>query len=157
TNRTLSFFLICIFFFFQAEDGIRVRNVTGVQTCALPISLRRGTDPPGIVPGEGLVEGLADRGELHADLRTPRQSLAAQPLQQHEVGLYRLFCLVAVPRVLAEVIQRGVQTVGRESTYGTDRLVDGLARHETRDDRARPRGGGHHAADRVACRSSQNE
>src|SRR5207249_9714732 len=28
-----------IFFFFQAEDGIRDRNVTGVQTCALPISL----------------------------------------------------------------------------------------------------------------------
>src|SRR5699024_11702088 len=27
-------------FFFQAEDGIRARNVTGVQTCALPI-LRR--------------------------------------------------------------------------------------------------------------------
>src|SRR5699024_11399894 len=25
-------------FFFQAEDGIRARNVTGVQTCALPIS-----------------------------------------------------------------------------------------------------------------------
>src|SRR5699024_11275275 len=27
----------CTFFFFQAEDGIRDRNVTGVQTCALPI------------------------------------------------------------------------------------------------------------------------
>src|SRR5207248_6638456 len=26
------------FFFFQAEDGIRDRTVTGVQTCALPIS-----------------------------------------------------------------------------------------------------------------------
>src|SRR2546430_3622829 len=26
------------FFFFQAEDGIRVLTVTGVQTCALPIS-----------------------------------------------------------------------------------------------------------------------
>src|SRR5207249_5153522 len=26
--------------FFQAEDGIRGRNVTGVQTCALPISGR---------------------------------------------------------------------------------------------------------------------
>src|SRR5699024_11928158 len=26
-----------ISFFFQAEDGIRDRNVTGVQTCALPI------------------------------------------------------------------------------------------------------------------------
>src|SRR2546430_4609959 len=27
-----------IFFFFQAEDGIRDLTVTGVQTCALPIS-----------------------------------------------------------------------------------------------------------------------
>src|SRR6266540_5514519 len=27
----------CFFFFFQAEDGIRDRDVTGVQTCALPI------------------------------------------------------------------------------------------------------------------------
>src|SRR5437764_2962779 len=26
------------FFFFQAEDGIRDTSVTGVQTCALPIS-----------------------------------------------------------------------------------------------------------------------
>src|SRR5437667_1154757 len=37
------FFLFCLlvfcffFFFFQAEDGIRDRDVTGVQTCALPI------------------------------------------------------------------------------------------------------------------------
>src|SRR5439155_2632091 len=28
------------FFFFQAEDGIRDGHVTGVQTCALPISMR---------------------------------------------------------------------------------------------------------------------
>src|SRR5258708_39412203 len=32
-----SFF--CCFFFFQAEDGIRDDLVTGVQTCALPISV----------------------------------------------------------------------------------------------------------------------
>jgi len=31
------------FFFFQAEDGIRDRDVTGVQTCALPISLTAPT------------------------------------------------------------------------------------------------------------------
>src|SRR3989442_2146614 len=31
-----------VFFFFQAEDGIRDADVTGVQTCALPIS-RTGT------------------------------------------------------------------------------------------------------------------
>src|SRR5260221_9379218 len=30
------------FFFFQAEDGIRDHCVTGVQTCALPISDRGG-------------------------------------------------------------------------------------------------------------------
>jgi len=30
--------LCVIFFFFQAEDGIRDKLVTGVQTCALPIS-----------------------------------------------------------------------------------------------------------------------
>src|SRR5688500_20181428 len=29
-----------IFFFFQAEEGIRDYKVTGVQTCALPISAR---------------------------------------------------------------------------------------------------------------------
>src|SRR5215471_10768080 len=29
---------LCFFFFFQAEDGIRDLYVTGVQTCALPIS-----------------------------------------------------------------------------------------------------------------------
>src|SRR5699024_12150846 len=30
-------------FFFQAEDGIRDRNVTGVQTCALPILIPSST------------------------------------------------------------------------------------------------------------------
>src|SRR3712207_1569855 len=30
--------LVYLFFFFQAEDGIRDIGVTGVQTCALPIS-----------------------------------------------------------------------------------------------------------------------
>ena len=29
--------LVVFFFFFQAEDGIRDKLVTGVQTCALPI------------------------------------------------------------------------------------------------------------------------
>src|SRR5699024_5641954 len=38
---------VILYFFFQAEDGIRDRNVTGVQTCALPISLRAVANPPG--------------------------------------------------------------------------------------------------------------
>src|SRR2546425_10435172 len=34
----------CCFFFFQAEDGIRDKLVTGVQTCALPIFTPGGFD-----------------------------------------------------------------------------------------------------------------
>src|SRR5207245_8661654 len=37
------YFLFLLFFFFQAEDGIRAATVTGVQTCALPISYAAGT------------------------------------------------------------------------------------------------------------------
>src|SRR5690606_41135395 len=36
-----SVYLVC--FFFQAEDGIRDFHVTGVQTCALPISASDST------------------------------------------------------------------------------------------------------------------
>src|SRR5207245_3143649 len=35
---SLSTLVVLCFFFFQAEDGIRDATVTGVQTCALPIS-----------------------------------------------------------------------------------------------------------------------
>src|SRR5437667_1720379 len=41
-------FRLVFFFFFQAEDGIRDRDVTGVQTCALPIYR-----PPGGYPLSG--------------------------------------------------------------------------------------------------------
>src|SRR2546421_4430819 len=46
-SRQLKFSRIVFsgFFFFQAEDGIRDLIVTGVQTCALPISCRP-TPPP---------------------------------------------------------------------------------------------------------------
>src|SRR5439155_9751703 len=54
-----------LFFFFQAEDGIRAGHVTGVQTCALPIYLPEGVAthdcPVGQVPlhvgGEVLAHG----------------------------------------------------------------------------------------------------
>src|SRR5699024_12780969 len=49
---------MCICFFFQAEDGIRDRNVTGVQTCALPIFRR---------PAQW-GDTLAVRAELHPEL-----------------------------------------------------------------------------------------
>src|SRR5437867_5140376 len=36
-TEILSYVFVICFFFFQAEDGIRDRTVTGVQTCAIPI------------------------------------------------------------------------------------------------------------------------
>src|SRR3712207_8867453 len=51
-----------VFFFFQAEDGIRDIGVTGVQTCALPIWVRRAA------PGVALTSPFG-----------PAQSGAAQP------------------------------------------------------------------------------
>src|SRR3989449_6875681 len=41
---------VCVFFF-QAEDGIRDVAVTGVQTCALPISPVGEAAPPPVTPG----------------------------------------------------------------------------------------------------------
>src|SRR5690606_35212982 len=35
--------VVWLFFFFQAEDGIRDFHVTGVQTCALPISVAKSS------------------------------------------------------------------------------------------------------------------
>src|SRR5437762_6444928 len=50
-HSILHYYVLCeaicyffFFFFFQAEDGIRDTSVTGVQTCALPISLVGGAE-----------------------------------------------------------------------------------------------------------------
>src|SRR5689334_25163370 len=67
--------MLLFYFFFQAEDGIRDGTVTGVQTCALPISLQRGaaavayevegatvlpiTEVP-LIPVKGLAAQLSD-------------------------------------------------------------------------------------------------
>src|SRR5256885_12611865 len=53
----------CVFFFFfQAEDGIRDYKVTGVQTCALPISL-----PAAYQPGLQLAVNGVDRRRKAAE------------------------------------------------------------------------------------------
>src|SRR6266536_6013693 len=50
--------VIIRFFFFRAEDGIRDPLVTGVQTCALPISLVPAPD------GEGFQVFVVDSGSV---------------------------------------------------------------------------------------------
>src|SRR5256885_7194902 len=53
--------VVCaVFFFFQAEDGIRDYKVTGVQTCALPISAILVSPLNGIFALRALISWLAD-------------------------------------------------------------------------------------------------
>src|SRR5438094_4193408 len=69
-------------FFFQAEDGIRDRTVTGVQTCALPIWLearQEGRANPG---GQSEVDGSHPAAERFVFLglvpaRSSRRSFAS--------------------------------------------------------------------------------
>src|SRR2546430_5902454 len=82
------------FFFFQAEDGIRDLTVTGVQTCALPISSacrsrpskscirppsRSGTDAPTELafagPPSDTVRYEDDLGEFETRLLLDRKSV----------------------------------------------------------------------------------
>src|SRR5690625_6543491 len=58
------FLLLCVIsvFFFQAEDGIRDGHVTGVQTCALPISYTV-SNVPSSAEGEVLVLPMEDEAQ----------------------------------------------------------------------------------------------
>src|ERR1035437_5340352 len=70
--------LILLCFFFQAEDGIRDISVTGVQTCALPISIgeHRLSSGAGHHPPAGRRVG----NEPLPDQPDPDQPLPDQPL-----------------------------------------------------------------------------
>src|SRR2546430_6441667 len=55
----MSFSVFCLFFFFQAEDGIRDLTVTGVQTCALPICMNLPLGGTGFVQGTIHIEAMS--------------------------------------------------------------------------------------------------
>src|SRR5207249_8601908 len=97
-------------YFFQAEDGIRDRNVTGVQTCALPISRERG----GAVPPRVLEQRLGDLQELllrrAADLLYHLRRVAAEVfLQELEHAARMLERRVRLRRALAQRAEHVVE------------------------------------------------
>src|SRR5256886_1086383 len=77
--------LAVYFFFFQAEDGIRDLTVTGVQTCALPIS----GDPEEVAAvWEGAQRGI--EGVTPAQLlQCSAEQLLAQRFTEHDLRLFR--------------------------------------------------------------------
>src|SRR5262249_58888312 len=78
-----------LFFFFQAEDGIRDWSVTGVQTCALPISrdaARAADGGLGIRLGARRLRARELRlaGGAHRDGGDRHAHLALDPLRSEE-------------------------------------------------------------------------
>src|SRR5690348_17717799 len=85
-----------LFFFFQAEDGIRDGRVTGVQTCALPI-YAPGTQITSTRLLEGAQECLRARGVPEArvdviwvpgafELPVAAEAAAASRSEERRVG-----------------------------------------------------------------------
>src|SRR2546430_5417907 len=84
------------FFFFQAEDGIRDLTVTGVQTCALPISgarpppvaraPRRGVLVPGEQPREHAPAIDQSRGDRQVHLALCAPARALRRSEERRVG-----------------------------------------------------------------------
>src|SRR6266540_5152834 len=82
------------FFFFQAEDGIRDRDVTGVQTCALPIWLDGQEAAERVAGLRVLVLVVQQRAQVPQPLVPVRAQLRALPVPAN-----RLFDLVLLARL----------------------------------------------------------
>src|SRR5438876_6511446 len=82
-----------MYFFFQAEDGIRDGRVTGVQTCALPIYRRRNPTPRpratcvGSVHGKSLGVAVWDYdGDGWPDIFVANDTVAGFRSEERRVG-----------------------------------------------------------------------
>src|SRR5207249_5378797 len=84
--------------FFQAEDGIRDRNVTGVQTCALPISPVVSRTRPWIVPRASCADALETNRLINRKARTPRPVRTPMSIFLESAALSAALCTVTVTR-----------------------------------------------------------
>src|SRR5699024_4237646 len=75
-------------FLYQAEDGIRARNVTGVQTCALPI-WRIPAIGAGLMILATLVVGNVYPWAVQRFQVSPNERALEQPFSQHNIDATR--------------------------------------------------------------------
>src|SRR5216683_3966574 len=76
------------FFFFQAEDGIRDLIVTGVQTCALPISGGASGPPVVLRPWRHRIRAAGSRERDRAErLDEPRSLIIGQGAEEAPLGV----------------------------------------------------------------------
>src|SRR3989441_8114202 len=118
------------FFFFQAEDGIRDKLVTGVQTCALPICTNENSPSrPGAIPalcwmyvGEKYIAAASKSLRLKSASNASRTS-----------ALFLVSC--SRSRAIApsvEATSLSLAPLVREARAGDDHLQDPLRRSQQR-------------------------
>src|SRR6266508_6937066 len=121
-----------IVFFFQAEDGIRDGHVTGVQTCALPISggARPGRSDPGRSRG-GRPRGR-DEPVSHAAARPapdPALTRRARALRGAELAMIVLAVVLAVTAYVLAGMGRDDHAPPSVVAYGALFAVGYVAAH----------------------------
>src|SRR5215204_7533580 len=148
------------FFFFQAEDGIRDHCVTGVQTCALPISLRaayvlaqKNDGAPGV---DGVTFAAIEAQSVEAFLGQIRDELARRiyaplPARRQEIpkdgGKVRV---LSIPAIRDRVVQGALKLIlepifeadfqpgsfgyrpKRTAHEAVDRVAKAIVQHKTR-------------------------
>src|SRR3712207_6485814 len=120
------------FFFFQAEDGIRDIGVTGVQTCALPISASGGLGKGHLVREidalDGLMGRVADAAGIQFRVLNRRKGPAVRgPRAQADRKLYRKAMQAAISAEpnLAVVEGEADDLLIHDGQVAGMRLVDG--------------------------------
>src|SRR5699024_12233278 len=106
-----------IFFFFQAEDGIRDRNVTGVQTCALPISLQIAIAAAEAVSFIGMPEGRIPLAQAVAHIASAPKSNAAYKAIDAAFADVRAGKLGTIPTHLRDAHYAGAKDLGHGVGY----------------------------------------
>src|SRR5437867_8915520 len=123
-------------FFFQAEDGIRDRTVTGVQTCALPISAGGfgGATDSQTASGTLAVLALRDLVLAFTPAYTTSASLSSRQTTRVDVqtfaltlgGLYRIAQYVAVFAGYSLLHQRTGGPPSQQANIDQNRVRIGL-------------------------------
>src|SRR2546430_7450342 len=99
--------MVFICFFFQAEDGIRDLTVTGVQTCALPISIGAQRDRQIVPKGRQLeaahfcqsfisdveIFSIIGNGKLRRPVADEQDRKSTRLNSSHSQISYAVFCL----------------------------------------------------------------
>src|SRR5256885_11252843 len=115
-----------LFFFFQAEDGIRDYKVTGVQTCALPI-WPKGAGTLSIPPNRPGTPGRYRSRKHHIQAHQPWAATGRLDQRRRNDGrdAGRENARELVDEGNAGVAHLGVEQVAEEGGFGTvDRRVE---------------------------------